>query len=121
MSHTPSRDMPNSSSTARPQPGDRVHFDGKRTSWLARASTRNGRYLLCTSVMFGNVYYTIIDFEQHVRGAMNIIGHGLGIYTKAGADPAIDRAIAMLEESEWTISHRNQVPLDITNVRAAAL
>lgn len=40
---------------------ERVRFDGKRTSWLVRAATKDGRYVLCTCSLFGRVHYTIID------------------------------------------------------------
>lgn len=109
----------------RPKPGDRVRFDGRRTSWLARAATRDGRYLLLTAALFGTVRYTIIDFDQDIRGAMNISGHGLGIFTIRGPDAAIDEAIAMLqgdgdfegEAGDWEVSHRNNVRLRITDHR----
>ena len=111
--------------TTRPRPGDRVRFDGKSTSWLARAATRDGRYLLLTASMFGKVYYTIIDWQQDIRGAMNVIGHGLDIFTTSGPDPAIDEAIAKLQGDndwhldQWEISHRNRVSLRITDHRPA--
>lgn len=103
----------------RPAVGDRVRFDGLHTSWLARAQTRDGRYLLLTAAMFGAVFYTLVDFEQNIRGAMNVIGHGLGIETKDGPDPAIDAAIAQLEDPHggWEISHRNVVELHIDSTR----
>ncbi|GAA1812599.1 hypothetical protein [Nesterenkonia flava] len=98
------------------EPGDRLQFDGKRTGWLVRGITENGRYALATASMFGDVYYTIIDESAGVRGAMNIIGGGLGIKTISGPDPDIDEAIEQLETGEygWGISHRNQVRLNIT-------
>lgn len=94
--------------------GSRLRFDGKRTSWLARAGTQDGRYLLCTCAMFGKVFYTIIDFREQVRGPMNVIGGGLGIFTISGPDPAITDAIERLESNEgWEVSHRNRVRLKI--------
>jgi hypothetical protein len=104
--------------TARPSPivGDRLRFDGKSTSWLARAATKDGRYLLCTASLFGKVNYTIIDFEKDIRGPMNVIGWGLGIDSRSGPDPAIDQAIDRLQSDDgWEISHRNYVRLDITH------
>lgn len=119
--------------------GDRVQFDGKQTRWLARAESEDGRYTLLTSSKFGNVYYTIVDWQQGVRGAMNVIGGGLDIDTTSGLDEAIDEAMRMLrpdlpfapgETSRpvdltdlrgFEVSHRNRVPLDITTVRPAAV
>jgi hypothetical protein len=117
--------------------GDRVQFDGKRTSWLARAATDDGRYTLLTASMFGDVYYTIIDWQQNIRGPMNVIGWGLGITTRSGPDENIDKAIRMLrpsppfEEGEtsrpwdgdcgFEVSHRGQVALRVTRVVKAAV
>lgn len=103
-----------------PRPGDRVRFDGKATSWLARQATKDNRYLLCTASLFGVTVYTILDFEEAIRGPMNVIGWGLGIETLSGPDEDIDDAIARLEGrgpwaervGQWTVSHRNRVPLD---------
>lgn len=104
--------------------GDRVRFDGKATSWLVRASACAGRYHLATASLFGAVHYTIIDHEQGIRGPMNVIGWGLGIFTTCGDDEAIDAAVRMLEEGygtdenwypRWEVSRRGQVPLRITH------
>lgn len=73
---------------------------------------------------------TVVDRLEGVRGAVNVIGHGLGIDTTSGPDTAVDRAVRMLErrsdtelhpdadpdgwdplELAWGISHRNRVPL----------
>lgn len=114
-------------------PGDRVRFDGKATSWLVRATAAAGRYAVCTASIFGAVHYTVIDRAEQVRGAINVIGYGLGIDTTRGPDAGVDRAVQMLEhrpnlqlhpgadpdgwdplERAWGISHRNRVPLRIT-------
>jgi hypothetical protein len=113
--------------------GDRVRFDGKRTSWLARAASEDGRYLLLTAALFGQVAYTIIDWEKAIRGPMNVIGWGLGIDTLSGPDEAIDGAMLMLRPLEpfppgvssrpvteprgFEVSRRGQVPLTVTGVR----
>ncbi|HEY2088545.1 MAG TPA: hypothetical protein VGH54_21320 [Mycobacterium sp.] len=115
--------------------GERIQFDGKRTSWLARAATDDGRYTLLTASLFGKVYYTIIDWQRGMRGPMNVIGWGLGIFTTSGPDEAIDKAMLMLrpwqfdenghgidadEPRGFELSHRGEVRLDITN-RAAVV
>ncbi|GAA4924674.1 hypothetical protein [Nesterenkonia rhizosphaerae] len=102
------------------EPGDRLQFDGKRTGWLVRAVTKDGRYALATASIFGQAVYTIIDEFAGIRGAMNIIGGGLGILTTEGPDPAVDEAIADLESGNWEISHRNNLPLDITGHKKGA-
>jgi hypothetical protein len=104
------------------QSGDRLQFDGKRTSWLVRATACDGRYSIATASMFGHVWYTIIDTNEGIRGALNIIGGGMGISTTAGPDPQIDECVAMLEDRDdtWEISHRRRVPLNVTRVRHGA-
>ena len=79
-------------------PGWRLRFDDKATVWLVRAETANRRYSLATASLFGAVHYTIIDWQDGIRGPMNVIGGGLSIFTTDGYDPAIDEAIGMLEE-----------------------
>lgn len=115
--------------------GDLVSFDGKRTRWLARAASEDGRWTLLTAQMFGKVFYSIIDWRRAMRGPMNVIGWGLGIFTVAGPDEAIDHAMEMLRpypplaEGEtlvlgdlndgprgFELSHRGEVRLDITSV-----
>lgn len=105
--------------------GDRVRFDNKRTSWRVRAETDDGRYFLATASIFGRVYYTVVDLRENVRGAINVIGGGMSIDTTDGPDEHIDKAIAMLEgrypkdigRGYWEVSHRNRVPLNVTDIR----
>ena len=106
----------NTTSAIRMQVGDRVRCDGKRTAWSVRASACSGRYFIATCSIFGVVYYTIIDLLGEVRGPLNIIGHGLDIFTTSGPDEGIDLAVRLLESDEgWTISHRACVPLVVTS------
>jgi hypothetical protein len=95
------------------KPGDRIRFDGKRTSWLIRAQTEDGRYQVATCSMFGRVYYTVIDHHENVRGPLNVIGQGMGIFTTKGPDDAIDNTVSMLESGGFEVSHRNRVALRI--------
>lgn len=111
-----------STETRIPIPGDRLRFAGKTTSWLARAATVDGRYLLCTASLFGQTVYTVCDFQNGVRGPLNVIGGGMGIKSLSGPDAAIDKTIAMLEGraegghegpyGHWHVSYRNRVPLE---------
>jgi hypothetical protein len=118
------------------RPGDSVEFLDVEGRWLARAATRDNRYVLLTTVAplteeqavatgwpvgSEQVHYTIIDWRTYYRGPLNIIGGGLGIMTSHGPDEAIDRTIEMLEEPEetWELSHRNRVPLAIARVDRA--
>lgn len=116
--------------------GDRLQFDGKKTSWLVRAT--DDKYALATCSLFGNVWYTIIDETAGIRGPLNVIGNGMGIFTTSGPDSAIDEVMLMLrpalpwteEQLEakrrpsdisrgWEISHRNRVLLNITGYKHA--
>lgn len=99
---------------------DRLRFDGKSTSWLVRAVNTDGRYAVATASLFGRVAYTVLDFEDGVRGPLNVIGWGMGIDTTSGPDPQIDEVIAMLDGTgawkgnTFEVSHRNRVPISIT-------
>lgn len=113
----------------------KIRFDGKATSWRVRAHTEAGRYTIATASVGRYVLYTIIDWQESERGAMNVIGGGLGIFTRSGPDENIDEAIEMLEEGirfeaecladgsipsgHWGLSHRHNVPLVITVARPA--
>jgi hypothetical protein len=122
--------------------GDVLKFDGKRCCWLVRAKTKDGRYAIATNKVSNRVSYTILDFKEGIRGPMNVIGWGLGIFTTSGADEAIDEAIHMLESSlaekeqyfrdhpenvgkviysrQWEVSHRNRLEIRITERRQVA-
>ena len=95
-------------------------FDGKRTAWNVRGHARDGRFTLATCSQFGDVYYTVIDWAENVRGTVNVIGGGLGIETNSGADPAVIDALEMLEGS-FEVSHRNRVPLVVSGRRVAGV
>jgi hypothetical protein len=104
--------------TAEIQVGEEVRFEFRGPWWLARAATEDKRYVLLTARIDGAVCYTIIDHSQWRRGAMNIIGGGMSIFTTSGPDEAIDEAIQMLASDDgWEISHRNNVLLDIRGRR----
>lgn len=99
-----------------------VRFDGKRTPWRVRAEACDGRYQVATCSMFGKVHYTVIDHQEQVRGPLNVIGGGMGIFTTKGPDGKIDEVVAMLEGrypdgialGTWEVSHRNRVTLVVT-------
>ncbi|WP_028474078.1 hypothetical protein [Nocardioides alkalitolerans] len=100
---------------------DRLRFDGKATSWRVRAVSDDGRYVLATASLFGDVAYTILDWEQGVRGPLNVIGGGMGIDTTSGPDEQINKTMNMitgtdqaLAASTWEVSRRNRVPIAIT-------
>ena len=93
--------------------GPLLLFDGKRTPWRVRAAACDGRYSIATCSVFGRVLYTIVDWQEKIRGPLNIVGQGMGIFTTSGPDPAIDETVRLLEEPDggWEVSYRNRVPL----------
>jgi hypothetical protein len=100
--------------------GDRVRFgDEKRARFKVRA--KGDRYVILTYPFHmkekwrGNVVYTVIDLELGIRGTDDAIG-SLGYET----DEAIARAHGLLESGEFEISVRNNVTLDIADVKGAA-
>jgi hypothetical protein len=99
---------------------EQIRFDGKRTGWHVRGHAKDGRYTLVTCKQFENVLYSVIDWEENVRGAMTVIGGGLGIDTAQGEDPAVDEALEMLEDS-FEVSHRNRVSLVVSGRRVAGI
>jgi hypothetical protein len=99
-------------------PGDLIQFGGNQ-QWLVRATACEDRYALCTTLLDEAVNYTIIDWHLNVRGAMNVIGGGLGIETLSGPDEEIDEAVWMLEEGGFEVSHRNHVPLWVSGIQRA--
>jgi hypothetical protein len=107
--------------------GDRVRFDAKQTSWLVRKSTDDGRFVLLTAVEFGKVLYSVIDFERLIRGPVNVLGGGMGIFTTSGPDEAIDETLDMLQGKgakhvggHWEISRRRAAPVNITALKRGA-
>jgi hypothetical protein len=98
--------------------GDRLQFDGKKTTWLVRDKAKNG-ISLATCSIFGQIYYTLIDQTAGVRGAMNVLGGGLGIETTKGDDPEIAAAIEMIDDGGFEISRRRSCPLNITGHKTA--
>jgi hypothetical protein len=122
MRPTPHALMVSSASRGRQKPigVEQFRFDGKRTGWHVRGHAKDGRYTLVTCKQFENVLYSVIDWEENVRGAMNVIGGGLGIDTAHGEDPAVDEALEMLEDS-FEVSHRNRVPLVVSGRRVAGI
>lgn len=94
-------------------PGDKLQFDGEKAKWLVRGTAKNG-IALATMSQRGQVLYTLVDQSQGIRGAMNVIGGGLGIETTSGDDPDVAAAIRMIDEDGFEVSHRNRVPLNIT-------
>jgi hypothetical protein len=110
--------------------GDRVrlaHDSTRRRWWTVRAA--DGRYVVLTRQRDfrpkGELYYTIIDWERGVRGPCDLIGQGWDVESPGGCE-ALLRALGMVikpgpvEEISVEVSYRNNVPIEVLEVRAAA-
>jgi len=92
--------------------GDRIKFRGERQRYTVQAAS--DRFAVCTKPfnLENTVLYTIIDFEQLVRGADDYI---LGKYDYDEPDACV-KALAELDAGEMKVSRRNNVALEIEEV-----
>jgi hypothetical protein len=88
--------------------GDRVKFVEEKRSYTVRAVSADGRFAICTKPFNPRhtVLYTIIDFEQGVRGPDDLV-------FCAGYETSEDIAanMARLESGDMAVSRRRQLPL----------
>jgi hypothetical protein len=110
--------------------GDEVLFHAERCPFTARAVSSDGRWVICTRPVDdqdraevgedgartvpddATVIYTVIDFDDGVRGTDNY--GGLGYET----EQEIADALAMFETGDAEVSVRYDVLLDIAAVRS---
>lgn len=104
--------------------GTKVKLANERQRYVVQASS--DRYAVCTKPLnaitrLGNrkyrhtktVLYTILDFEENVRGTENLV-FGMGAETREDCEDMLKRLTVddpMNERSE--VSHRNRVTLNI--------
>ncbi len=88
--------------------GDKIRFIGERNPYSIRAC--NERFAVCTKPFAPRhtVLYTVIDFEQQIRGTENLV-FGMGAETDEQCTEMLER----LTVGDSEVSHRNRVPLDI--------
>lgn len=88
--------------------GSRVKFAGEKQRFTVQAASE--RFAVCTKPFNPrrSVIYTIVDFEQGIRGTENLI-------FCAGFETREDclEALARLEAGETQVSRRNWVSLEI--------
>jgi hypothetical protein len=91
--------------------GDLIKFASERQRYRVRAA--NKRYAICTKPMnaLKTTIYTIVDFEQNIRGRENLI-FGMGFET----DEQCEAALMRLAAGETEVSHRYRVELDIEKI-----
>lgn len=88
--------------------GSRIRFAEERGAYTVQAC--DDRFLVCTKPFNPKrtVLYTIVDFENEIRGTENLI-FGMGFETKTKCE----EALARLQSGESEVSHRNRIPLRI--------
>lgn len=96
--------------------------DSDPAVWIVRARPRLGRYgILTTTVSAGEekgetVIYTVVDWEEGVRGKINIMG-AQAIRTMNGPDPAIDKMVGHLNTNRRvTITDATRKTVNLTEI-----
>lgn len=90
--------------------GSKIRFAGEKQAYTVQA--KSDRFAICTKPfnVKRTVLYTIIDFQEQVRGRHNLIWN---IYDFTSAAD-INQCLSDLIAGKIGISSRNQVPLEIT-------
>lgn len=93
--------------------GQRIRFEGDRTSMTVRAQSKDRRYVILTRPfpLRKTVLYSIVDFTSGIRGTGNLVFGWYGYET----DADIRENLALLEEGEMEVSHRRWVWLRYTD------
>jgi hypothetical protein len=95
-----------------------AHGSNTRGWWTVRAHV-NERYAIATRQTpferAGTLEYTVLDFELGIRGAINLIGYGYGDGTYS--DEQIAAMAIQLAADQLEVSHRNNVPIEVIEVR----
>jgi hypothetical protein len=119
--------------------GDRVRLAEFKQAFTVRAATTGGRFVILTKPFAaqGTVIYTVIDFEQNIRGRDNYYGMGYETdediadaleafqATEDGLPEQMARDAEAQGDTSWPsiiaaeVSHRHRVPLDIVSVIGA--
>lgn len=91
--------------------GEKIKFYEEKQAYTVRAS--NIVFAVCTKPMnaLKTVLYTIIDFNQNIRGTENLI-FGFGAETDKQCREMLDR----LTNGESEVSSRNEISLRIEKV-----
>jgi hypothetical protein len=113
----PRGDLVSIATAAALEVGERVRFNGEaQARWTVRA--KGGRFVILTKPYNlphpreARQSYTVIDLYHGICGAHDSYGHG--VEDAAG----LARTLAALEADEVEVSVRNNVTLDIADVKA---
>lgn len=95
--------------------GQKVKFDQeKRFNWTVRAVRE--QFAIVTATLFGKGYYSIIDFEQGVRGPDD--HHGIGYDTDEQIDNSMHSLFGEGDFDQHTeVSHRYRIKLNIAAIK----
>jgi len=96
--------------------GDKVKFKSERMRYTVQAC--NDRFVVCTKPFnpLKTCLYTIIDFDECVRGTENLI-FCAGFEDRKACEEALKRLTAdVLDVNRSEVSHRNRIPLDIEKI-----
>lgn len=100
--------------------GDRVRFTGEKQARF-KVRARGERYIVLTKPFnltrpgYGKWHYTVIDLELGIRGTDDCVG-SLGYES----EEEIAHALELLETGDFEISIRNNVGLQIVDVKPAS-
>lgn len=97
------------------QVGDHVAFYEEAQRYQIQA--RGERYLICTRPFHAGrtVLYTIIDLEDRVRGAENLV-LGAGAETRQQCEEMLARLEGRAGDFPTEVSKRNRVPLRVRTI-----
>ena len=123
--------------------GDRVRLlrGGEYTRWWDVRAADDRFVVLTRQRSFkpkGELLYTVIDWERGVRGPCNLVGQGWNVEEPGGCDALLRALNAHLDhmahlstvpagvsvpvpdEITCEVSYRNNVPIEIADIRKAA-
>lgn len=95
--------------------GQRVKLDSERRWWTVRGCA--GEVVVLTrQAPFrrrGALEYSVVDWRAGVRGPVNAIGQSWDVDT----DEQCQELAELVRDGKWSVSVRNWLPIDVTEVR----
>ncbi|ORA45345.1 hypothetical protein BST46_25295 [Mycobacterium timonense] len=96
--------------------GQRVKLDHERQLWTVRGVAGEDVAVLTRQAPFrrrGALEYTVLDWRAGVRGPVNVIGQGWDVDT----DEQCQQLADLVRAGKWSVTVRNWLPIDVTEVR----
>ena len=93
--------------------GSKIFFGEDKNPFTVKA--KNERFAICTKPfnLKKTVLYTIVDFEERIRGVDSFV---FGVYDYA-IQADIDKVLGGLADGTIGISYSNRVPLEIKGIK----